>query len=176
MGFKAELTGDNRNTLLSFSTATEQNNHHFAIQRSQNGLRFETIGQITGAGNSTTQQDYTYTDEHPVKGLNFYRLQQVDFDGQFSYSPVVSVNFGQTGGLHLAPQPVLDQLTVTLEQAVEQDTQWQVYDFAGRLLQSGTLEAESTNFEIPTATFTEGAYILRVVSGQTVLTQQFQKR
>ena len=122
------------------------------------------------------QQDYTYTDERPVKGVNFYRLKQVDFDGQFSYSPVVSVTFGQAGGIRLAPQPVLDQLSVALEQPAAEATTWQVYDFAGRLLQAGTLEAETTNFQIPTATFTEGSYVLRLVSGQTVLTQQFQKR
>lgn len=169
-------TVNSRESLLKFSTATEHNNNYFAIEHSTDATRFEAIGQVTGAGNSTVQQDYTFTDEHPVKGLNFYRLKQVDFDGQFSYSPVVSVTFGQVGGIHLAPQPVLDQLHVGLEQATEQDGQWQVYDFAGRLVQSGTLQSESTTFEVPTTTFTEGSYVLRVVSGQTVLTQQFQKR
>lgn len=161
---------------ITFSTATERNNAYFSIERSPDGARFESIGQVTGAGNSNVRQDYTYTDEYPVKGVNFYRLKQVDFDGAFAYSPVVSVSFGQIGGLYLSPLPVLDQLTVTLEQAVEQNSQWQVYDFAGRLLQSGILEAESSDFQIPTNTLTEGAYVLRVVSGQTVLTRQFQKQ
>ncbi len=174
--FKASLTDNNRSTLLSFSTATELRNAYFLIERSADGLRFEPIGQVTGAGTSTVQHDYTYTDEHPLKGLNFYRLKQVDVDGQFSYSPVVSVTFGQTGGLRLSPQPVADQLQVSLEQATALDGQWQVYDFAGCLLQSGTLEAESTEFRVPTATLTQGAYVLRLVSGQSVMTRQFQKQ
>ena len=172
--FSASVT--TTSALLSFSTATERNNAYFSIERSTDGARFEAIGKVTGAGDSNVQQDYTYTDERPVKGVNFYRLKQVDFDGQFSYSPVVSVTFGQAGGIRLAPQPVLDQLSVALEQPTAEATAWQVYDFAGRLLQAGTLEAETTNFVIPTATFTDGSYVLRLVSGQTVLTQQFQKR
>ncbi len=161
--------------LLSFSTATETNNAYFSIERSQDGSRFEAIGKVTGAGTSTVKQDYTFTDERPLKGTNFYRLKQVDFDGQFSYSPVVSVNIGKVGGVKLSPQPVLDRLTVALEQPTVEAATWQVYDFAGRLLQSGTVEAESTNFDISTVTLTEGSYVLRLVNGQQIITQQFQK-
>jgi len=174
IGLTAKGQGDQ--SLLSFSTAIERNNDYFSIERSNDGTRFEAIGKVTGAGTSTVQQDYQFTDERPLKGVNFYRLKQVDFDGQFSYSPVVSVTFGQAGGLHLAPQPVADQLQVNLDQAIDQDGQWQVYDFSGRLLQSGTLEVESLDFRIPTATFTQGTYLLRVVNGQSVMTQQFQKQ
>ncbi len=173
--FRAEAI-DGRSAKLSFSTATERNNNFFVVERSQDGTRFGPIGQVQGAGNSSVPQHYTYSDEHPAKGLNFYRLKQVDFDGQFSYSPVVSLTFGQTGGLHLAPQPVFDQVHVTLEHPVDQNSQWQIYDFAGRLLQSGTVESESTDFMVPTASLTEGSYVLRLLSGATVLTHQFQKR
>jgi len=161
--------------LLSFSTATETNNAYFSIERSQDGNRFETIGKVTGAGTTTEKQNYTFTDERPLKGTNFYRLKQVDFDGQFSYSPVVSVNIGKVGGVRLSPQPVLDRLNVALEQPAVEAAIWQVYDFAGRLLQSGTVQEESTNFEISTTTLTEGTYVLRLVSGQQIVTQQFQK-
>ncbi len=161
--------------VLSFATATEINNNYFSIERSQDGARFEAIGKVTGAGTSTVKQEYTYTDERPLKGTNFYRLKQVDFDGKFSYSPVVSVTIGKVGGVRLSPQPVLDRLNVALEQPAVEAATWQVYDFAGRLLQSGTLEAESTNFEISTTTLAEGTYVLRLVNGQQIITQQFQK-
>ncbi len=166
---------EDKKALLSFTTATETNNAFFSIERSQDGTRFEAIGKVTGAGTSTVKQDYTFTDERPLKGTNFYRLKQVDFDGQFSYSPVVSVNIGKVGGIKLSPQPVLDRLTVALEQPTVEAATWQVYDFAGRLLQSGAVEAESTNFEISTVTLTEGSYVLRLVNGQQIITQQFQK-
>ncbi len=166
---------DSKETALSFSTATEQNNAYFSIERSQDGTRFETIGKVTGAGTSTVKQNYAFTDERPLKGINFYRLKQVDLDGQFSYSPVVSVNIGKVGGVRLSPQPVSDRLSVALEQPAVEAATWQVYDFAGRLLQSGALEAESTNFEISTAILTEGTYVLRLVNGQQIITQQFQK-
>ncbi len=173
--FRAEAI-DGRTAQLAFSTATERNNHYFAIERSQDGARFETIGQVQGAGNSSVPQDYSYIDQHPVKGLNVYRLKQVDFDGAFAYSPVVTLYFSQVGVLHLSPQPVVDQVRVQLGQPAEQDSQWAVYDFGGRLLQSGTLEAEAAEFLVSTVTLAQGAYVLRLVSGQSVLTQQFQKQ
>jgi len=170
-----DAKASNNSTLLSFSTATERNNAYFSIERSQDGTRFETIGKVTGAGTTTEKQNYTFTDERPLKGTNFYRLKQVDFDGQFSHSPMVSVNIGKVGGVRLSPQPVLDRLNVALEQPAVEAATWQVYDFAGRLLQSGTVQEESTNFEISTTTLTEGTYVLRLVSGQQIVTQQFQK-
>lgn len=165
----------NAKSTLSFSTATETNNAFFSIERSQDGARFEAIGKVTGAGTSTVKQEYTFTDERPMTGVNLYRLKQVDFDGKFSYSPVVSVNIGKVGGVRLSPQPVLDRLNVALEQPAVEAATWQVYDFAGRLLQSGTLQSESTNFEISTTTLAEGTYVLRLVNGQQIITQQFQK-
>ncbi len=161
--------------LLSFATAIELNNAYFSIERSQDGVRFETIGQVNGAGTSTVKQDYLFTDKQPLKGTNFYRFKQVDFDGQFSYSPVVLVKTGQIGGLSLFPQPALDQLRVVLEPSTVDATDWQVYDFAGRLVQSGKLEAESTNFEISTSALMEGTYVLRLSNGQQAIIQQFQK-
>ena len=172
--FKAEAT-DARTATLQFSTATEQGNDYFSIERSSDGTRFEAIGQVRGAGDSNVPQDYVFKDEQPLKGLNFYRLRQVDFDGQYTYSPVASVSFEQSSGVHLAPQPVGDQLQVRLETAADQESQWQVFDFAGRLLQSGRLEAETPGFDIPTATFTKGTYVLRLISGQSVRTRLFQK-
>ena len=173
IGFTAKAV--NAKSTLSFSTATETNNAFFSIERSQDGARFEAIGKVTGAGTSTVKQEYTFTDERPMTGVNLYRLKQVDFDGKFSYSPVVSVNIGKVGGVRLSPQPVLDRLNVALEQPAVEAATWQVYDFAGRLLQSGTLQSESTNFEISTTTLAEGTYVLRLVNGQQIITQQFQK-
>jgi hypothetical protein len=161
--------------LLSFSTASEHNNAHFLIEHSTDGSRFTQIGKVTGAGNSTEERRYTFTDEQPAKGINFYRLKQVDFDGNFSYSPVVSVVFGKATGIRIAPMPVSDNLNVTFEESLKNDGIWQVYDMSGRLLQSGTAEAESAGFNIDVATLTTGTYLLRIVSGQDVMTRQFQK-
>ena len=168
-------TRQNNQTQLTFSTATEENNSFFAIERSGNGTDFRTIGKVNGAGTTTSIQNYTFTDETPLSGINYYRLKQVDFDGQFSYSPVATVVFDNKAGIRLAPSPVQDQLRVELDEMFQGDAQWQLYDFAGRLVQTGVLSAENMVFNVEVGSLTPGNYVIRVVSGQTTLTKQFQK-
>jgi hypothetical protein len=78
---------------LEWKTATEINNEYFNIQRSTDGIAFENIGRVEGAGNSSTSVSYNYTDVSPYQGISYYRLKQNDFNGLFSYSDMVAVEF-----------------------------------------------------------------------------------
>ena len=62
------------------------------MEVSQDAERFETIAKIMGQGNSSGLTNYEYLDRHPFSGINYYRLNQVDFSGESSYSDVISVN------------------------------------------------------------------------------------
>ncbi|MBL4654531.1 MAG: hypothetical protein JKY33_01745, partial [Bacteroidia bacterium] len=95
---------------LKWSTATEINNEYFTIERSEDGLHFETIHLIEGAGSSNKKIDYTVVDEDPIQGISYYRLKQTDFDGQYEYFPVVSVNFNHTvfDLADIYPNPAMD--------------------------------------------------------------------
>jgi hypothetical protein len=84
LSFNATL--ENKFVLLNWKTATEANSSHFEIERSINGYQFEKIGTVRAAGNSNTITSYDFTDRLPVKGMNYYRLKQVDLDGSFLYS------------------------------------------------------------------------------------------
>ncbi len=76
---------------LQWKTSFEQNNSHFLVEHSTDGVHFSTIGQVAATGNSTTTQTYNYTDNAPASGANYYRITQVDFDGKFSSTPIVLV-------------------------------------------------------------------------------------
>ena len=89
--FEAQQTKQNE-VLLTWSTADESNNSFFTIERSSNGLDFVPIARLDGAGNSTTVLNYQYIDLLPLNGLNFYRLKQTDFSGDYSYSEVKAIN------------------------------------------------------------------------------------
>lgn len=86
------VKSDNRQARLDFSTASETNNDYFTVQRSGDALHFENIATIDGAGNSSTEIQYSFTDISPLGGTNYYRIKQTDFDGKFSYSDVRSVS------------------------------------------------------------------------------------
>ncbi len=89
------FSGKNKGTtnLLEWKTATEINNDYFTIERSQDGEHFESIGIADGAGNSTTEQNYFFEDSH-ISYLTshiYYRLKQTDFNGDYTYSNIISL-------------------------------------------------------------------------------------
>jgi hypothetical protein len=89
--FGAETQGTKVKT--HWVTATETNNSHFIVERSINGDDFQEIGRLAGAGNSVVPLAYEFDDMNPVTGTLYYRLKQVDFNGDFSYSQIVPVVF-----------------------------------------------------------------------------------
>lgn len=93
--FNANMT--NLGTKLNFTTASEVNNDYFSIERSSNGVKFESIGQVKGAGNANNLTFYDFLDDNPYRGINYYRVQQVDYDGSISYSQIVQVYNVQHG-------------------------------------------------------------------------------
>src|SRR5204863_239315 len=73
---------NNETVRLKWTTASELNNDYFTLERSGNGIDFNGLGRITGAGNNNNYQDYYFEDISPLRGINYYRLSQTDFDGR----------------------------------------------------------------------------------------------
>ena len=78
---------------LIWETASENNNDFFTLEKSVNGSDWSAIGTVNGAGNSQEMLSYEFTDRNPLNGISYYRLKQTDFDGNFEYSDIRSVNF-----------------------------------------------------------------------------------
>ncbi|HSY76339.1 MAG TPA: T9SS type A sorting domain-containing protein, partial [Bacteroidia bacterium] len=76
---------NNYQALLQWTTATELNNDHFTIERTQDGVNYEPVTEIKGAGTSTTPRSYSYTDESPLTGTSYYRISQTDMDGKITH-------------------------------------------------------------------------------------------
>jgi hypothetical protein len=102
-------------TVLTWSTAMELNNKSFTIQRSDDGRNWQSIGEIDGAGNSSTLHTYSLTDKQARKSISYYRLMLSNFDGQNTYSIVINV--GKCGidpseGFTLYPNPSTGTFTL----------------------------------------------------------------
>lgn len=94
---------------LYWSTAAETNNDHFTVEQSSDGINFKAIRKIDSKGNVISTNDYTYTDENPILGENYYRLNQTDFNGNFSYSKVINANCRNDDNvISLYPNPSID--------------------------------------------------------------------
>ncbi len=85
--FSSELFQNN--IVLQWITASEQNNDYFEVHRSVDGIQFEVIGKVEGNGTTNEPQEYGFVDEHPHFGINYYRLRQVDYNGDFMYSDLI---------------------------------------------------------------------------------------
>jgi hypothetical protein len=90
VSFDAKLSGKQVN--ITWTTSTEINNDYFTVERSADGINFERLTQIKGAGNSNFLKNYFFADESPFTGVNYYRLRQTDFDGKSTNSTIKAVN------------------------------------------------------------------------------------
>lgn len=103
LNFDARL--ENGVVQLLWSTATETNNEFFIVEKS-NGIDFTEVAKINGAGNSSVIRNYTARDEKPFSGVSYYRLKQIDYNGNHHYSRIVSVNNTTSGNpMVIFPNP-----------------------------------------------------------------------
>ena len=164
-------------TILYWQTISEVNNKEFVVERSgDNDAKFQKIGVVEGAGYSTKKQYYQFTDSHLLKGLNYYRLQQVDFDGTHTYSDIVSVNWEPKSAmlpLIMAPNPAKDQVTLTNPN--NQDLTISLYDLNGKFMQSLLINGDQSQL-IGVKGWASGVYFVRVKGARNTISQRFVKQ
>ncbi|MEI7801458.1 MAG: GEVED domain-containing protein [Bacteroidota bacterium] len=99
LSFTATKINSNLDALLKWTTASELNNDHFEIEvatalKANNEFDFVKIGSVAGHGISQNSLEYSFVDRAPFKsGYRYYRLKQVDFNGNFSYSNTIAISF-----------------------------------------------------------------------------------
>ncbi len=154
-------TNENQNILLGWATVLETNNRGFEIQRGNIAGTWETIGfinSISNDGNNTGAANYSFIDSKPFSGVNHYRLKQIDFDGSFAYSQIVSARAGNPG-LYVYPNPVTNGALV-IDSADLQGVVARVYTLTGREL-PGKMLNENT---LDVSTLASGVYVLRLAT------------
>lgn len=124
---------------LKWITATETNNDHFTIERSQTGTGFEPIATIKGAGTSSRELSYSYIDETPLAGLSYYKLKQTDYDGQFAYFPMVAVDKNRSNSGSLFPNPTSGSFALQLGKQTAGNLLVVLVDVLGQEVYSSTI-------------------------------------
>ncbi|MDF1672823.1 MAG: T9SS type A sorting domain-containing protein [Vicingaceae bacterium] len=120
---------------LWWNTASEINAESFIVQRSKDGSYYENITTIQAAGNSNTIQNYNYIDESPNEGINYYRLKQVDENGDKDYSKIIAVNKEGVQDFminNLYPNPASDDLIIDLFSKSEDPLKICIIDITGK--------------------------------------------
>ncbi|MEM6345507.1 MAG: T9SS type A sorting domain-containing protein [Bacteroidota bacterium] len=144
---------------ITFAVAQQINNSHFEVEHSLDGTHYEAIGQIAGDKNSSAEKTYTFDHPSPHDGNNYYRIKQVDFDGNYSYSNVTTVSF-RTEQINVYPNPVKDMLWLDAPE-IGQVT---IFNMLGHQLKSQSLQRGSNQIDI--SDLPRGAYLLKFKDGQ----------
>ncbi len=168
LSFSAKALG--KKSLLEWVTASEINSDYFMIQRSLDGSAFDDIGTIKAAGNSTTLKNYSFLDKS-IKGSSvYYRLCEVDYDGQKSFSEVVRVNF-EFLGFEIATSSVdyenqLIKLHVNNDAA--QNIQYHITDMLGKVISTGIAAVNKgiSAIDIDSRHLSQGLYFLTLDNGE----------
>lgn len=173
--FAAQL--DKTRVRLRWTTASEINNSHFEVTRSSDATAFHQIGLVKGNGNAGTKSSYSLIDEQPLNGINYYRLKQVDFNGNATNSDIAAVTVGLIQpefGLSTSKEAeVLNVFT----KALQGPAILEIHDIGGRKIfkQKLTLQPGNNQFTFPLV-LSRGLYLGSLwVEGQTILVHKFIK-
>ncbi|TXF89758.1 T9SS type A sorting domain-containing protein [Neolewinella aurantiaca] len=154
---------------LDWVTATESGNDFFAVERSNSGSDFEEVGRVAAAGDSEVATSYEFIDRTPAEGLNYYRLRQIDADGDFSFSSVLLIDFkgADAGAMIVSPNPATNHLSVRLSGDWSAETvNGQLFGASGRLIKNWQ-QRPGTSSTIDLAGVPAGIYQLRMNDGKT---------
>lgn len=134
-------TKESNVVVLNWSTLSEENNAGFDIEQSVDGKDFEVIGRVEGEGNAVEKVDYSFVDENPANGINYYRLKQVDFDGAFEYSKIVSVEVEGEVKVSIFPNPTTDKLTINGD--IQEVVNILVFNATGQVVYENTVRVDN---------------------------------
>ena len=166
---------------LSWKTASEINSAYFEIQRSVDGVTFETIGTLEANGYSNSVINYDFNDENPSNGMNYYRLKEIDADGKIQFSDVLVVNFENGNALlqmSLYPNPTNDKTTLVFDASVDGKATVEVLDHLGRVVYTSNLSVAKggNSIVLNDLSVASGNYFVRVLTQNAITeTVQFTK-
>ena len=156
-------------------TAQEENNKHFNVQRSTDGVNFETLGTVATKapnGYSTGELSYSFTDQNPQIGRNYYRLEQVDNDNSIAYSKTVEIVWGADGSVvTIYPNPVTDKLNIDVSIDKVAQLEVRLLDMSGRVIKSAMQRSAKgvNNITLDVSDITNGVYGVQILENNAII-------
>ena len=153
---------------LNWQTASEFNNDHFEIDHSADGINFSSIGIVKGNGSTSIPKDYQFVDANPVNGNNYYRLKQVDIDGNYTYSSIVVVKFATGFTYKVYPNPAKNKVNIVISSDKDQVMLFNLCEISGKIIETKELEClpGDNKFEWDISRLAVGMYMIRAQNSQ----------
>lgn len=169
---------DGSRNQLKWSTATEQNNKGFDVQRSLDGVNYTSIGFVNSLapnGSSQTQLNYTFTDNAVTGDKQFYRLRQIDFDGRVKISNIVLLKSDKPTVITIDgifPNPAVTVVNLRVSSPQKDKVQMVIVDMNGRLMMHRqlTVDVGSNTLPVDVSALAGGNYMVRMISSNGEVT------
>jgi len=172
-------TNVDANVKLAWTTQTETNNDYFTLEKSSNGVDWQTIYTCDGVGTSTIVHNYSYTDTEPFNGINYYRLLQTDINGQYTYSSIESIVIKNEDIVCMVfPNPgFAEDITVIVKGITVETASISIDDMSGRHIYSGSAEVSSSQVVIKLTDICNnirpGTYYISIQCGDIISHKKF---
>jgi len=167
----------NSTTMLKWTTAQQFNTREFIVERSSNGSAWQVIATVAAQGNSNSPVNYTASDNHPLKGINYYRLKSADIDNKFDYSAVRRVNFNAAITYTFYPNPVTDKLEITTDNASGLNVNIDILNGQGQAVVKRKINGAAQTAQLNVSSLSTGVYFMRITSTDgNVYMQKFVKQ
>jgi hypothetical protein len=162
---------DNGIPLIEWTTVSELNSNYFQIERSRDGFEWVEVSRINSSSNSATEKNYQLYDM--TTGGNFegyYRLKQVDFDGNFEYFSPKYLMCQQKNeeSVEVFPNPTSNEIFIEIRNDIREDMDIQIVDYTGRIILQKTIfvSKDYTLETIDLSKYINGMYYIFVISSQ----------
>ena len=162
--------------ILQWKTYTENNNREFIIETSRDGIVFKPLGTVAGKLNSSTTQQYSFTDHHPAAGQNYYRLAAISTFGEKEYSKIISIKFDNKPAAAFTATTSGGVLALNFNQAITNSVMVTIYTLQGSIAFSKKINIQgSTSYSVNIATLPAGKYFVRAIVNDRKESVQFVK-
>jgi hypothetical protein len=172
LDFEARLI-EHQKVALNWTTGSEKNNDGFEVLHSTDAKNWEKLDFVKGQGNTNQETQYRFVDTNPILGTNYYRLRQIDLDGQYEYSSIVNITL-RSHGISLFPNPAKSLVNLSLKSNYAGRATLTIMDVNGRVVESELLElhGHALGVEIDISKIPEGIYTLKVKAGKEQLVEK----
>lgn len=169
---------ENDGIRLEWATGSEVNNAFFAVERSADGLDFAEIGQVAGSGNHSSTQHYHFYDTAPLAAVSYYRLRQIDQDGEESLHPVVQVTYESKNlkeeELRIWPTVAGSELTIQVRSGLS-DYLLEIWDLNGGFVRPVPVMNDKERFSVNLQDLSNGWYVVVLRNADRRIVRRFFK-
>jgi hypothetical protein len=165
-----EVAKNQNQATITWKTVNEINNSYFDVEKSTNGIDFQSIAKIQAKGNTNTENAYSFQDTHTntKTGYLYYRIKQTDIDHHATYTNIKVLEMEQEKNklLHAFPNPTQDKFMVEFVTKENEKIAWQLIDLIGNIVQEGEKDIQigTNTLQLSLQNFAKGYYFLRIYS------------